>query len=119
MKIQFDTVTTGTDASGDPVSLSAAQIAALTYNILIDTVTPPVKSYKVPQALIDAGTPNANGSKHVSVDAVKDLGLTLTSGVTYYLEMTDNLGNSVSPPTQILSDLLVITPDKVANFSVA
>lgn len=119
MKIQFDTVTTGTDASGDPVTLSAAQIAAITYNILIDTVTPPVKSYQVPQKLIDNAPVNANGSKHVSVDAVKDLGLTLTSGVTYYLEMTDNLGNSVSQPTQILSDLLVITPDKVANFSVA
>jgi hypothetical protein len=116
MKIQFDTPLIGTDASGDPVTLTATQVAALSYNILLDTVTPPVKSYPVPAANLAAATTNANGSKHVTIDAVNDLKVTLTGGTTYYLAATDNLGNVVSPETAILSDLLVVTPGEVQNF---
>lgn len=119
MKIQFDTPLMGTDASGDPVTLSDAQIAALTYNVLLDNKTPPVTSYPVPASCLTAATPNANGSKHVTVDAVNDLKATLVGGTTYFIAVTDALGNLVSPQTSILSDLLVVTPGDVANFSVS
>lgn len=118
MKIQFDTPLTGTDASGNPVTLTAAQIAALSFNVLIDTVTPPVKGYAVPTTVMQAATTNANGSKHVTLDAVLDLKLTLTAGSTYYVAITDTLGNVVSPETAILTYVDFITPGQVTNFTV-
>lgn len=118
MKIQFDTPLAGTDASGNPVTLTAAQTAALSFNLLIDTVTPPLKGYTVPAANLAAATINANGSKHVTVDAVNDLKLTLTAGSTYYVAITDALGNTVSPETAVLTYIDFITPGQVANFTV-
>lgn len=119
MKIYFDTPLVGTDASGSPVTLTPAQIAALTFNILIDTVNPPVKSYAVPPANLTNATTNADGSKHVTVDAVNDLKITLTAGSTYYVGVTDALGNKVSAETAVISYVDFITPGQVANFTVS
>jgi hypothetical protein len=119
MKIQFDTPLTGTDASGTSVTLTPAQIAGLTFNVLIDTVNPPVKSYAIPAQNLTAATTNPNGSKHVMVDAVNDLKITLTAGSTYYIGITDALGNQVSTETAVISYVDVITPGQVANFTVS
>lgn len=118
MKIQFDTPIVGTDASGNPVNLTAAQIAALTFNILLDTVTPPVKSYAVPANSLAAATANPNGSRHITVDAVNDLKVTLTAGSTYYVAVIDALGNVVSAESAVITYVDFITPGQVANFIV-
>lgn len=118
MKITFDTPLNGTDASGNAVTLTAAQIAALTYTIFLDTVNPPVKTYPVPAADLTAATANANGSKRVTVNAT-DLGVTPVAGTTYYVAVEDSLGNAVSPESPILTYLDVVTPGSPANFSVS
>lgn len=119
MIIQFDTPLVGTDPGGNPVTLTPAQNAALTFNILVDTVNPPVKSYPVPAANLSAATLNANGSRHVKVDAVNDLKVTLTGGATYYVDITDALGNAVSTATAVITYVDTITPGQVANFTVS
>lgn len=119
MKIQFDTPLTGTDQNGNAVQLSAADIAALTYIIFLDTVNPPVKSYAVPAANVAAGTPNADGSKRITVDAVKDLKLTLTNQATYYVAIEDQEGNAISPETAVLTYVYKVTPGPVGNPSVS
>jgi hypothetical protein len=120
MKIGFDTPLTGTDDAGNIGNLSTSQIAALTFTAFVDTVNPPVKSYPIPPANVAAGTANANGSKHVTVDGQKDLGLTLVPGTTYYIALEDALGNKVSPETAVLTWTdAVTTPSAPANPSVA
>ncbi len=111
MKIQFDTPLTGTDENGDTVTLTAAQIAALTYTVFLDTVNPPVKSYAVPAANLAAATTNANGSKHVTVDTITDLGVTEVAGTTYFAQVGDGTVSAV------LSTVPTVSPVAVANFS--
>lgn len=111
MKIQFDTPLTGTDQNGDTITLTAAQIAALTYTVFLDTVNPPVKSYAVPAANITAATTNANGSKHVTVDTIIDLGVAEVAGTTYFADVNDGTASAV------LSTVPTVTPAAVANFS--
>lgn len=119
MIIQFDTPLVGTDPGGNTVQLTPAQVSALTFNILLDTQNPPVKSYPVPAANLAAATTNANGSKHIKIDAVNDLKVTLTGGATYYVDITDALGNAVSKATAVITYVDTITPGEVANFSVS
>ena len=118
MKIAFDTPLNGVDASGNTVTLTAAQIAALTYTIFLDTVNPPVKTYPVPAADLAAATANANGSKHVTVNST-DLGVTPVAGTTYYVAVQDSLGNAVSPESPVLIYIDAITPGSVQNFTVS
>lgn len=120
MKIQFDTPLTGTDQNGSPVTLTPAQVAALTYTVLLDTVNPPKKAYQVPAANIAAATANPNGSKHVTV-LDTDLGVTIADNVQYYVEVQDALGNQVSAPTAVIpyEHIVVITPSAPANPTVA
>jgi hypothetical protein len=120
VKIQFDTPLTGTDQNNNPVTLTADQIAALSYMVLLDTVNPPQKSYPVPAANIAAATANANGSKHVTV-LDTDLGVTIADNVQYYVEIQDALGTQVSPPTAVLpyEHVVVVTPGPVQNPTVA
>lgn len=118
MKIQFDTPLTGTDQNGNTVKLSSADIAALSYVVLLDTVNPPKQSYPVPAANIANATPNANGSKHVTVTDA-DLKVTLADNVQYYIEVQDALGNQISAPTAVIPFELIVTPDPPANPSVA
>lgn len=118
MKIAFDTPLNGFDGSGNAVTLTAAQIAALTFTIFLDTVTPPVKTYSVPAADIAAATANANGSKHITVNAT-DLGVTPVPGMTYYVAVEDSLGSAVSVESAILTYVDTVTPGGVQNFTVS
>lgn len=117
MKIQFDTPLTGTDQNGNTVTLSAAQIAALSYVVLLDTVNPPVKKYPVPAANINNATANANGSKHVIVTDT-DLEVTIATNTSYFVEIQDALGTALST-TAVLNYEDVVTPGPVQNPSVA
>jgi hypothetical protein len=119
MKIGFDTPLTGTDASGAPVTLTAAQQAALVFTIFLDTVNPPVKSYPLPSSLTTPPMTNANGSRHYTVDAVKDLGLSPVPGVTYYVAIQDALGAAISPETAVLTYMDVVTPSAPQNPTVS
>lgn len=116
MKLFFDTTITGEDQNGAPVTLSPADIAALTYTALIDTVNPPVKEYPIPPALIK-GTANANGSVHVTID-VADLGVVVVDNTPYFIELQDSIGNAVSAKTSVMTFTEVVTPDPPANPSV-
>jgi len=119
MKIAFDTPLTGTDDAGNVGNLTAAQIASLTFTAFVDTVNPPVKSYAVPAANVTAATTNANGSKHITVDAQADLKIALVPGTTYYIGLKDSLGSNISPETPILTWTdLVTTPSAPTGFTV-
>ena len=116
MKIAFDTPLVGTDSTGAAVTLTAAQIAELTFTMFVDTVNPPVKPYPVTLSkLTTAPTANANGSQRVTVDAVKDLGLTIAAGTTYYVAIEDALGTAISPETAVLTYVDVVTPGAPEN----
>lgn len=117
MKIQFDTPLTGTDQNGNVVTLTAAQIAALSYVVLLDTVNPPVQKYPVPAANIANATTNANGSKHVTVTDA-DLKVTIATDIPYFIEIQDALGNAMST-TAVLNYEDVVTPGPVQNPIVA
>ena len=119
MLIAFNTPLTGTDPSGATVPLSSADIAALTYTCFIDTVNPPVKSYAVPAANVSAATANPDGSKRISVDAVKDLKIALVDNATYYVAIEDQEGNSISPETSVITYVYKVTPGPVTNPTVA
>lgn len=118
MKIQFNTPLVGTDQNGNPVTLSAADIAALSYVVLLDTVNPPKQSYPVPAANLTSATANADGSKRVTVTDA-DLKVTIADNVQYFVEIQDALGNQVSPPTAVIPYELTVTPGPVTNPIIA
>jgi hypothetical protein len=118
VKIQFDTPLTGTDQNGNPVTLSADEIAALSYVVLFDIINPPKQSYPVPAANLAAATLNPDGSKRVTVTDA-DLKVTIADNVQYYVEIQDALGNQVSAPTAVVPYELVVTPSAPTNPSVA
>lgn len=115
MKIAFDTPLSGTDTTGATVTLTATQEAALAFTVFVDTVNPPVKSYPVPAANVAAATANTNGSKRITVDAVKDLSLTIVPGTTYFVAVADALGTTISPETAVLTFVDVVTPGAPQN----
>lgn len=117
MKIGFSTVLDWNDATSTPIA--AADLATATYTVFIDTVNPPVKSYPVPATAIAAGTPNADGSKQITVDAVKDLSLTLVPNATYYVAAEDSVDGKLSAETAVLTYTNTVQPKSPGNFSVA
>lgn len=82
---QFDTA--------PPTDMTAAQVSALTYAVLIDTVDPPVKSYAVPAAKSAAAVGN------VITVTPADLGFTAAAGTKYFIEATETSGALVSKPS--------------------
>jgi len=116
MKIAFDTPLVGTDSTGAAVTLTPTQVGELTYTVFVDTVNPPVKNYPVTLSkLTTAPTANANGSQRVSVDAVKDLGLTIVAGTEYFVAVQDALGTAISPETPVLTFTEIVTPGAPQN----
>jgi hypothetical protein len=119
MKIAFNSPLTGTDPTGAAVTLSPADIDALTYTIFLDTVNPPVKTYPVPVANVAAGVANTDGSHRITVDAIKDLNVAVLNNQTYYVAIEDQEGNAISPESAILTYVYKVTPGPVGNPSVA
>jgi hypothetical protein len=108
MKITF-TVPTEYD---DGTPLSAADLAAAKYAVFLDIVTPPVKQYPVPSALLQT-------TGAVTVDTAKDLGITLAPGSTYYVAMDDSVNGQVSDLTSVLTFKYTPKPNPPGNFSFA
>jgi|SRR5690242_2061627 len=121
MKFEFDSPLNYTDGT----VIDSTVAATMAYTIFVDTVTPPVKSYPVPASLVAAGTKNANGSVHVTVDCSKGelTGFTPVAGTTYYCAIEDSVvegGQKVlSPESPVITYLNVGVPQTPANFSVA
>lgn len=115
MKISFSTPLKWSDLS----AIAAADAATETFKVFIDTVNPPVKNYQVPAANFAAGTPNADGSKQITVDATADLGVAVTPGVKYYVAAQDAVDGILSAETAILTYVSSATPAAPGNFSVA
>jgi hypothetical protein len=108
MKITFTTPTQYDD--GSPIS--AAGLAAAKYAVFLDTVTPPVKQYPVPPALLQStGT--------ITVDTTKDLGVTLVPGTTYHVAMDDSVSGVLSDLTAVLTFQYTPKPLPPGNFSFA
>lgn len=113
-KFTFTTSTEYTDNS----AISASDLAALTYEMLVDTVNPPLKAYPVPAANIAAGTANADGSKTVTV-LFTDIGFTAADNVTYYATAADSLGALASGDANIVSFKNGVAAKPPGNFTVA
>jgi hypothetical protein len=88
-QISFNAVTTATDGTTltEPVS----------YNALIDTVNPPVKSYAVPAANVTAAVAG------VITVTFAQLGFTPTDDVTYYVDVTATDADGTSAPSSVVS----------------
>lgn len=121
MKLEFDSPLNYTDGAViDPVVA-----ATMKYIVFIDTANPPVKTYPVSASAVAAGTKNANGSVHVTVDCVRGdaTGFTPVPGTTYFVavedEVTEGAQTVLSAESQILSVTYVQTPSAPQNFTVA
>jgi hypothetical protein len=108
MKITF-TVPTEYD---DGTPIAAADLATAKYAVFLDTVTPPVKQYPVPPALLQ-------GAGAITVDTAKDLGVTLVPGTTYYVAMDDSVSGVLSDLTSVLTYVYTPKPLPPGNFSLA
>lgn len=115
MKITFTTPIDYTDGT----AIAAAALAAATYAIFLDTITPPVKKYPVPAANLTAAVKQADGSFLVSVDTQKDLGVTLVAGTTYYVAADDAVGGQLSAETPVLTYAYAPVPNPPGNFTCA
>lgn len=77
----------------------------LSYALLIDTVNPPVKSYPVPQANVDAADAN-----HVVTVKFSDIGFTPAYNTPYFVAATEATGAAVSVDSTVLPFEQVIPP---------
>lgn len=108
MKITF-TVPTEYD---DGTPITAADLATAKYAVFLDIVTPPVKQYPVPPALLQT-------TGAITVDTAKDLGVTLVPGTTYYVAMDDSVSGVLSDLTSVLTYVYTPKPLPPGNFSFA
>lgn len=108
MKITFTTPTQFDD--GTPIT--AADLATAKYAVFLDTVTPPVKQYPVPAALLQT-------TGAVTVDTAKDLGVTLVPRTTYFVAMDDSVNGELSDLTSVLTFKYTPKPNPPGNFSFA
>ncbi len=116
MKISFDSPTQFTDGSAIP---SADPIS---YQVFIDTVTPPAKSYPVAAAAVAAATKNADGSLHITVDCLQGqaVGFTPVAGTTYYVAAADTVNSETSAESSPVATYTYNpTPEAPRNFSIA
>jgi hypothetical protein len=102
----------------DGTAISASDLAALTYKMLVDTVNPPLKAFPVPAANIAAATLNTDTSKTVTV-LFTDIGFTPADNVTYYATAADDLGALDSGDANIVSFKNGVAAKPPGNFTVA
>ena len=116
MDTKFTFKTPLNDSTGAP--LSAAAIAALTYNVLVDTVNPPLKAFPVPAANVSAATSNSDGTKTVTV-LFTDIGFTPASNVTYFATAVDSEGGLASGDANIVSFTNTVAAANPTAFTVS
>lgn len=121
MKLEFDSPLTYTDGA----TIDPTVAATLKYIAFIDTADPPVKSYPIAASAVAAGTKNANGSVHVTVDCAKGdaVGFTPVAGTAYYIAVQDQVTEGsqtvLSAESAVLSYTYEPAPSAPANFSIA
>jgi hypothetical protein len=110
-KFIFVPATTNTDGS----TLTAAQIAALTFTVYADTVSPPVKSYAV--AASTAIADETSGTVTIPFSAI---GFVPLANTEYYCTITESNGSLTSiqsNPIQTFTN--VVNPNSPTGFSIA
>ena len=97
-EIQFQESTTYTDGTTIPAG------TPLAYNLLIDTVNPPVKSYPVPAANVAAAVAGLVTVKFT------DVGFTPTYNTPYFAAATEATGTAVSADSNVFPFTQVVPP---------
>lgn len=122
MKLEFDSPLNFTDGDVIPADIAST----LAYTVFADTVSPPVQTFPVPAALVAAGTKNANGTVHVTIDLLKgDLtGFTPKPGATYFFAIKDSVKEGSQTVDSAESAIVTatapaLTPEAPGNFSIA
>ncbi len=96
----FTVSTTYSDPAKTPIPAGTV----LTYNMLIDTVNPPVKSYAVPAANVAAAVGGVVTVKFT------DIGFSPDYNVLYFADATEATGAAVSVPSNQVSFTQVVPP---------
>jgi len=106
-EISFKESTTYADGSPIPAG------TPLTYNLLIDTVNPPLKSYSVPAANVAAAVGGTITVKFT------DIGFVPLYNVPYFVAATEATGTAVSADSTVVSFTQVIPPAAPTGLVVA
>ncbi|MGO8974863.1 MAG: hypothetical protein ACLQNV_15230 [Steroidobacteraceae bacterium] len=105
-QFQFTESTTYTDGSAIPAG------TPLSYNLLVDTVNPPVQGYSVPAANLAAAVAG------VVTVLFSDVGFVPVPNVTYYAAATEASGAAVSADSNVVSFVQVLPPSPPTAFTV-
>ena len=106
-QIQFTESTTYTDGTAIPAG------TALSYNVLIDTVNPPVKAYPVPAANVAAAAAGVITVKFTDIEFVP------VNNVEYFVAATEASGTAVSADSNVATFTQVVPPSPPTNLSVS
>ncbi len=106
-KFTFTAPTTNADGS----AIAAGE--TLSYNVLIDTISPPVKSYAVPAAEVATAT---NGNITVTF---AQLGFVPVEGTTYYADVVAVNAAGTSAPSSGVSFTYAVVPTAPSGFTVS
>lgn len=99
-----------TNADGSVINTTTEP---LTYQVLVDTVNPPIKAYSVPAAEVAAETAGA-----VTV-TFKQLGFVPINGTTYYAEVVAISSGGTSEPTSVLAFTYTTPPSAPTGFTIS
>ncbi len=106
-KFQFQESTTFTDGSTIPAG------TALSYNLLIDTVNPPLKAYAVPAADVAAAVAGLVTVKFT------DIGFTPVNNTPYFAAATEADGTAVSADSNVVAFTQVVPPSAPTALAVS
>ena len=106
-QFQFTESTTYTDGSAIPPGTS------LTYNLLVDTVNPPVQGYSVPAANVAAAVGG------VVTVLFSDLGFVPVPNVSYFAAATEAWGAAVSADSNVVTFVQVLPPSPPTALTVS
>ncbi|MGA3251816.1 MAG: hypothetical protein ABSD12_27320 [Paraburkholderia sp.] len=116
-KFQWLPNTTAVDGS----LLTAAQLAALTYTIIVDTVSPPgpsAVSYSVPPGKVTSVPLGSSTGLQVNFADLTPPFVPV-EGTTYFAEITETDSAGTSSPSSIVSFTNVAVPGAPLDFGVA
>ena len=97
----------------DGTPMTPAQVAALTFAVLIDTVNPPSKAFPVPAANVAA---IAGG---VITVKFTDIGFVPAPNVPYFATAVETEGVTASPLSNVIQILEQLQPAAPTGFTVA
>jgi hypothetical protein len=106
--------------ASDGSSLTAAELAALTFTVQIDTVSPPVKSYQIPTSAINS-VPAASGSgtQLTALFSALNPPFVPVDGVQYFAQIEETDDQGTSAPSAIVTFTNTAVPGAPLAFGVA